>query len=134
MTLFQLFEYHYLPHIRRKLKPKTVGEYERLARVEVLPRLGARELSSLTFRDAEKLHTDVPGLVQANRAASLLSAMLTYGAKRDYVDVNVARGVERNREKGREFFYSPEQTSALLRAAAEIGTLQAKYIALELLT
>jgi integrase len=134
VTLFQLFERHYLPHVTRKLKPKTVTEYERLARTEVLPRLGARELSSLTFRDAEALHGAVPGRVQANRAVSLLSAMLGYAAKRDYVDMNTARGVDRNRETGREFFYSPDQTRALLRAAAAWDDPRARYIALELLT
>jgi integrase len=134
MTLDQLFEDHYLPHIRRKLKPKTVAEYERLARAEVLPRLGKRVICGLTFRDAEKLHGDVPGDVQANRAVSLLSAMLGYAAKRNHIVANAARGVERNRERGREFFYTPEQTRALLAAASRMDDVRAKYIAVELLT
>ena len=134
VKLLVLFETRYLPHARRTLKPKTSAEYERLARKEVLPRLGCRNLDTLTLDDAEALHAAVAGAVQANRAVSLLSALLTYAVDRKLLPVNPCRGVERNPEKGREFFYSPEQTKALLAAASAWDDIRARYIALELLT
>lgn len=134
MKLADLFEKRYAQHIRRTLKPKTVEEYERLIRVVILPRLGARLIATLTLDDAEDLHAEVPGKVQANRAVTLLSGMLTYAVERRLLPVHPCRGVKRNPEKGCEFFYSPEQTRALLAAAAAWADIRAKYIALELLT
>lgn len=134
MKLAELFERRYLPHIRRTLKPKTVEEYERLIRVAVLPRLGKRSIDTLTLDDAEDLHAAVPGKVQANRAVTYLSGMLTYSVERKLLPSHPCRGVHRNPEKGCEFFYTPAQTKALLAAAAAWGDIRARYIMLELLT
>jgi integrase len=134
VTLEQLFKARYLPHVKRHLKPKTVAEYERLAQAEILPMLGGRALESLTLDDAEALHAAVPGKVQANRAVSLLSGMLTFAVRRRLLAVHPCRGVERNPERGREFFYDPAATRAILAAASGWGDIRAKYIALELLT
>jgi integrase len=134
MNLAALFEERYLPHVARTLKPKTVAEYARLARAEILPRLGSRALASFTLDDAEALHAAVPGKVQANRAVSLLSGMLTYAVGRRLLPLNACRGVARNREQGREFFYTPAQTKAILAAASGWDDIRAKYIAVELLT
>lgn len=136
MILAALFEDRYLPHVARTLKPKTVAEYERLARAEILPRgwLAGREIDTLTLDDAEALHAQVAGKVQANRAVSLLSGLITYAVKRKLIPVNPCRGVARNTERGREFYYAPEQTRAILGAAAAWTDVRAKYIALELLT
>lgn len=135
MTLAQLFESKYLPHARRKLKPRTVAEYERLARALVLPEFGSRAIDSIGLGDIEDWHegmADAP--VQANRALAVLSAILTYAGRRRLVPANAARGIKRNRETGREFFYAPEQTRALLATASGSDDIRAKYIALELLT
>lgn len=134
MTLDQLYKARYQPHIRRHLKPKTVAEYERLYGAEIGPRLGSRTLDSLTLDDAEALHAAVPGKVQANRAVSLLSGVLTYAVRRRLLPIHPCRGVERNPEKGREFFYPPEHTRALLAAASSWPDIRGRYIALELLT
>jgi integrase len=135
MTLTQLFEAKYLPHARRKLKPRTVAEYERLARALVLPKFGARAVDTITLGEIEDWHeTMVDAPVQANRALAVLSAILTYAGRRRLVGANAARGIKRNREVGREFFYTPEQTKALLAAASAWDDIRAKYLALELLT
>lgn len=134
MKFAELFETRYLPYIRRHLKPKTVAEYERLARAEILPRIGALRLTTITLDVAEALHESVPGKVQANRAVAILSAVLTFAVERRLLAVHPCRGVRRNPEKGREFFYTPEQTRAILGACAAWGEIRAKYIALELLT
>jgi integrase len=134
MTLDQLFKTRYLPHVTRTLKPKTVAEYKRLYGAELQPRLSSRQIDTLTLDDAEALHAAVPGKVQANRAVSLLSGMLTYAVRRRLLAVHPCRGVERNPEKGREFFYPPEHTRALLAAASSWPDIRGRYIALELLT
>lgn len=134
MILAALFEDRYLPHVTRTLKPKTVAEYERLARAELLPRYGARNIDSLTLDDAEALHAAVSGRVQANRAVSLLSGIITYAVERKLLPLNLCRGVARNREQGCEFFYTPAQTKAILAVASAWADIRAKYIAVELLT
>lgn len=134
MNLSALFTDRYLPHITRVLKPKTVAEYERLARVEILPRFGARDITTLTLDDAEALHGAVPGRVQANRAVSLLSGMLTYALERKLLTANPCRGIELNREMGCEFYYTPAQSKAILRTASSWDDIRAKFISLLLLT
>jgi integrase len=135
VTLHELYVTRYLPLIQRSLKPKTVAEYERLAVAVVLPALGHRAIDSITMDDVEKMHLFTAGAVQANRALALLSAMLSYAVQRQLLSHNPCAGVRRNKEKGKEFFYSPAQTRALLKAAAQPGVpTQYTYIALELLT
>lgn len=133
MTLSELFA-RYLPHVARTLKPKTAAEYARLAARVLLPALGARAIDTLTLDDAEALHAAVPGRVQANRAVSLLSGALTYAAERRLLPGNPVLGVRRNPEPGREFFYTPAQTKAILSAASSSPDIRHRYLAVVLLT
>lgn len=134
MTLNDLFETRYLPSVSKTLKPKTVSEYERLYRTTIKPVLGDRAFTSITMDDAEQVHQFTAGDVQANRALALLSAVLGYAVQRRLLEHNPCRGIRRNKEKGREFFYTPAQTRKLLAAASASGDIRHKYIALELLT
>lgn len=134
MTLLELYETRYFPLIVRSLKPKTVAEYRRLWHNIVGPALGHRSIVAIHMDDVEKMHLFVAGDVQANRALALLSAMLGYAVQRQLIPHNPCAGVRRNKEKGREFFYSKEQTKALLFAAGRSNDIRHKYIALELLT
>lgn len=135
MKLVTLYECRYLPFARKHLKPKTVMEYDRLIRREILPRLGERFIQKLTLDDVEALHEAVPGKVQANRAVSYLSAVLTFAVERRLLTVHPFRGlIRRNPETGCEFFYTPAQCQALQAAAARDPDIRAKYLVLELLT
>jgi integrase len=135
MKLAVLFTERYLPHIRRTLKPRTVAEYERLAEKLILPALGERDIDTLTLDDAEALHTSVPGKVQANRTLALLSGMLSYAVRRRLTgESNPCRGIARNREKARGFFYTPRQCKTIIAAALKFPDVRGAYIALELLT
>lgn len=134
MTLSDLYR-RYLPHARAKLKPKTLAEYERLAQRLVLPKLGARDVTGITLEDVENLHSETPGAVQANRAVWLLSAILTYGVDRKKLAANPCHDFDSwNTEKGKEFFYAPEQTKAILAAAKAFPDIRGRYISLVLLT
>lgn len=134
MNLAALFEKRYLPTARRTLKPRTILEYERLAARVILPDLGALPLEEITLDRVEEWHAAVPGAVQANRALAVLSAALGYAAARGLVPANPCRGATRNREQGREFFYMPEHTQAILRTALNWPDIRGRYIALTLLT
>jgi integrase len=134
MILSQLFEDRYLPYATRTLKARTVAEYTRLARVFVLPALGDREIGTLTLDDAEGFHAKMPGAVQANRAIAVLSAMLTYAVERRLLAANPCRGIERNKEKGKEFFYNKAQCQRILAAAEAFPDVRGRYIALGMLT
>ena len=134
MTLATLFDTKYLPYATRALKARTVAEYTRLARVFVLPKLGDRAVDTLTLDDAEALHAGVPGAVQANRALAVLSAILTYAVERRLLAVNPCRGIARNKEKGKEFFYNKAQCQRILATAEAFPDVRGRYIALGLLT
>lgn len=135
MKLSVLFTSHYLPHARRVLKPRTVAEYKRLADKVIMPKLGDREAGSITLEEIEDWHAGVPGAVQANRALAVLSAVLGYAVERKKLIANPCQGFKhRNPEKKREFFYTPEQTKAILATALSWPDIRGPYIALELLT
>jgi len=134
MTLNELYDTRYLPLIRRNLKPKTVAEYDRLARTVILPTLGRKHISQINPDDAEQVHLFTAGPVQANRALAVLSAVLRYAMDRRLLVYNPCSTIKRNKEKGKEFFYTPAQTKALLAAAERSPDIRAKYIAVELLT
>lgn len=135
MTLDELFNDRYLPSVQKTLKPKTVSEYKRLYETCVRPTLGgATFITAITMDLAEKVHLFTAGDVQANRALALLSTVLGYAVQRRLLEHNPCRGIRRNKEKGREFFYTPAQTRKLLAAASASDDIRHKYIALELLT
>lgn len=134
MRLDDLFEKRYLSFAKRALKPATLAEYTRIARKLILPKLGARSIANLTFDDAEQLHSGIEAPVQANRALAVLSAILGYAVERKLLAGNPARGIRRNKEKGKEFFYTPAQCRAILKTLLSWEDIRGKYLALALLT
>jgi integrase len=134
MTLQELFDRHYLPYCAVHLKDKTVAEYSRLWERNLRPMMGDRTIDTITFSDVEGVHLFIKGRVQANRALALLSGAFSYAVQRGLVPANPCRGIRRNKEKGREFFYTPAQTKAILKAAWASDDVAHRYIALELLT
>lgn len=135
MKLTRLFHEHYLPHARRVLKPKTVEEYKRLFTKTIEPKFGDTEAGRIMLAAVEKWHAGVPGKVQANRAVALLSGIFTYALEREMVAKNPChRFKSRNAEKAKEFFYTPEQSEAILTVSLTFPDIRGRYIALELLT
>ncbi len=135
MKLSALFTTRYLPHAKRTLKARTVAEYKRLADKLILPKFGERDIAAITLDDLEAWHEEIPGAVQANRALATLSAALTYAVERRLLTENPChRFAHWNKERAREFFYSPEQTKAILSTALSWPDIRGCYIAFELLT
>ena len=70
-------------HVRPKLKASTAREYERGARLYIVPRLGRRPIGELTRQDIAKLHHELASTpYQANRTLALLSKFFGWAERR----------------------------------------------------
>ena len=115
-------------HIATKRKGRTGEEYARLLKLCILPALGSRRVTDIKRADVARMHTKLSagGPYQANRALAVLSSIWTWAARRDFVSFadNPAKGIERNREQGRERYLTSEELARLgdaLREAETIG-------------
>jgi integrase len=118
-----------------KLRPRTLTEYERQLKADVLPRLGRVKLDQLGMVDAQRLHdelADRPTL--ANRTLDLLSAIWRWGESSRYTSgPNPCRSVERNAERRRDRHLSHDELAALgeaLRAMAGTRAMPVRVAAL----
>ena len=69
-------------HVKSKLKASTAREYERTARLYIVPRLGRRPLGELMRQDIAKLHHELASTpYQANRTLALLSKLFNWAEK-----------------------------------------------------
>jgi integrase len=115
-------------HVAAKRKGRTHEEYDRLLRVHLLPKLGARRIVDIKRVDIARLHSalsDRP--FAANRTLALISSIWNWAARRDEVAFtnNPAKGIERNPEHGRERFLKAKE---LLRLGDVLRTAETKGI------
>jgi len=90
-----------------KAQKRSWREDDRKLNVEVLPRWRHRKVKELTRRDVRELVeaiADRGAPVQANRVLALISTMLNFAIRRDWVEANVASlieppGQERSRDR-----------------------------------
>ena len=116
-------------HVGRHRKARTAEGYEALLRLHILPSIGDMRITDIRRSHIEAIHdkmSDKPGA--ANRALSVISAIWTWAATKTYQDLGLpmspARGVERNREEGRERYLSSAELGRLgdvLTRAETIG-------------
>jgi integrase len=114
-------------HVRQKRKARTHEAYEVLLRRHVIPAFGSLRITEVRRTHLARLQVNMrrtPGA--ANRAVSLVSAIWNWAARRDEVlfAENPARGLERNRERGKERFLTAEEMRRLgdaLRTAETEG-------------
>jgi integrase len=112
-------------HVKPKLKPTTVEEYQRLVRLYVKPRLQNRGIGELKRPDIARLHHDLSDKpYQANRVLAFLSALFNWAEKHGLRPdgSNPCRHVEKYREGRRERFLSQAELGRLgdaLREAEE---------------
>jgi integrase len=104
-------------HVRAKRKPRTGEGYEVLLRLHILPAIGSMRVSDLHRVHVSRLHASVSAVAPgaANRAISLISAIWNWAARRDQVsfEKNPARGIERNREEGKERYLTGAELGRL---------------------
>lgn len=103
-------------HVRPKLKTSTAREYERTARLYVVPRLGRRPVGEIKRQDIAKLHHELRGTpYQANRMLALLSKFFGWAERHGLrpEGSNPGRHVEKYREERRERFLSQVELARL---------------------
>jgi integrase len=109
-------------HVRPKLKASTAREYERTARLYIVPRVGRRPIGELKRQDIAKLHHELSGTpYQANRTLALLSKFFGWAEKHGLRPdgSNPCRHVEKYREGRRERFLSQAELARLGDALRE---------------
>jgi integrase len=115
-SLTVVLEQFMAEHVRPKLKARTAGEYERTARLHILPRLGRSPIGELKRQDIAKLHHELASTpYQANRTLALLSKFFGWAEKRGLRPdgSNPCRHVEKYREGRRERFLSQAELGRL---------------------
>lgn len=107
-------------HMPRK-RASTQDEYERLLRVHIRPALGGKRVADLRHADIEAMHRKIAATAPyaANRAAAVLSKMLSLAVRWEYRQDNPARGIERAPEQKRERYLTPAEIVRLSAVLAE---------------
>jgi integrase len=103
-------------HVRSKRKKSTAREYERIAKLYILPRIGRRPISEIARQDIAKLHHELRDKpYQANRTLALLSKFFNWTEKHGLRPdgSNPCRHIEKYRESRRERFLSEAELSRL---------------------
>jgi integrase len=128
MSLNELAELYLTRHVEPKKKIRTTAEYRRLLKQHVLPRLGGKRLQDVKRSDVISLHLEISKQtpVTANRAMAVLSSLWGWSAKMEFVtsQENPVRGLEKNREQGRERYLTADEYRRLgdvLHEAETIG-------------
>ncbi|MDQ4407032.1 Arm DNA-binding domain-containing protein [Rhizobium sp. AN63] len=102
-------------HVRPKLKPLTIRDYEKIAN-ELKVRFEGRTFTSITKDDARKLHADKAETPRrANYTLQLLSAVLAYGER-----PGLTAGIKRYREGVKERILSNNEMERVFNAIARI--------------
>lgn len=122
-SLAVVLEQFMAEHVRPKLKARTAGEYQRTARLHILPRLGRRPIGELKRQDIAKLHHELASKpYQANRTLALLSKFFGWAEKHGLRSdgSNPCRHVEKYREGRRERFLNQAELARLGDALREV--------------
>ena len=121
-SLTVVLEQFMAEHARAKLKASTAREYERTAKLYIVPRLGRRPIGEVTRQDIAKLHHELASTpYQANRTLALLSKFFNWSERRGLRPdgSNPCRHVEKYREGRRERFLSQAELARLGDALRE---------------
>lgn len=112
--LFKRYDEEYLP----RLAPRTAADIRSMFAKIILPRIGAKKVSDVTFSDCEALHRfvsqDRP--VRANRVHEALRRSFNLAIKWGWIADNPAARVERNTEHKRARYLTLDEIGRLLDA------------------
>ena len=117
---------------------KQQGQYKRSSRDDkrhidkyIIPRMGNRQIKSITRSDIAKLHFDISqhAPIQANRLLSLVNRMFNlakvWGMASDTA-ANPAFGIPKNPEKKRDRWVSPDELPKLTQAIDQEANIYAR--------
>jgi integrase len=110
-TIADLVERWVAEHLSVHNKPTTAKEFERIARVEIIPELGSSRIGDITRSDIRKWHSGKPERpYQANRALAVLRKILSLAVKEwELRGDNPALGIKQFRERRRERYVSDDE-------------------------
>jgi integrase len=115
-TLAAVLDQFMAEHVRAKRKASTAREYQRIAKLYIVPRLGRRLIGEINRQDVAKLHHELASKpYQANRTLALLSKFFNWAEKHGLRPdgSNPCRHVEKYRERRRERFLSQAELARL---------------------
>jgi len=127
LTVAQLLE-RYVERTRDKRKATTADGYDLIARVNLIPHIGASKAGVVTRQEVQKVHTKIGhsrGKYAANRAIAVLKAAYAWGGKQGFVaeGINPASGIDRYKEQSRERYLSSAEMKAIGEAMMEAETV-----------
>jgi integrase len=127
LTVGALVETYIEEYVTAHKKAWSADFYRIMLRKHIEPQIGKAKAVALTRTEVQRAHASMSktAKVSANRAMKLLSAAFNWGAKHGYVPDghNPARGVDLNKEKGRERYLSPGEIASLGEAMREAETV-----------
>ncbi len=135
-TVKDLAERYRLDYLPRKAKQSQANDLA-MIRNEILPEIGERKVADVHHGDVVALHKKISARgapVRANRVLAVASKMFALSLLpmagenapwRNAAQGNPCRGVERNREEGKERFFSTAEIAAVTDAIEAYGTTSA---------
>lgn len=127
VTLARAAERFMDEHVKIRLKPSTQSDYRHNLKKYILPILGTRHVTGITYKDVHDLHhslKDTP--TQANRTISLLSKLLSLCERWGWREnsSNPCANIERFKEGRRHRFLDQDELARLwatLDTAPQLG-------------
>ena len=117
-------------HVAVKKKPRTHEEYDRLLRLHILPALGGRPITAISKADVARLHGglgDRPSA--ANRCLALFDTVWNWAAsKGELAGPSPTKGLERNPERSRERYLTPDELRRLGKALRDAETVGLPWV------
>lgn len=117
-------------HVAAKKKQRTHDEYDRLLRLHILPAMGGRPITAITKMDVARLHgslSDRPSA--ANRCLALFDTVWNWAAsKGELSGPSPTKGLERNPERSRERYLTPDELRRLGRALKDAETVGLPWV------
>lgn len=110
-----------------KLAEKNAKDQQRAWERHVEPVIGKIKLRDLTSRQIDELHRNISqsAPTMANRVIAYLRKALNIALRNQWVDTNVANGVQKNREEGRNRYLSETEKKRLLDALGRMSNQKA---------
>lgn len=121
--LENVIEEFFINHVDTKLKDKTKDSYRNMKNNFIIPALGKKKITEVSFKDVSKLHADMKNTpYQANRCIALLSKFFNWCELEEYrkVNSNPVKGIEKYKEKARTVFMEKDTLELIGKAIYEL--------------
>jgi integrase len=116
----------FLDHCRRKYRPGSFQEAERLCRLYVLPRWGNRRIGDITRGDVRAVLDDIEAPVAANRVHNVTRRLFNWCVEHDLIANSPAAGIKApHEEKSRDRVLNDDELWAVWNAADKAGVFGA---------